>query len=127
MKISKKFSKRGARMKLLFLALIMILPGWQTFAQSTCGGDIVGTWNAADQEQFIMNSDCTFKYIGVGGCQSSGTYNPIPDGQGSITGIISTSTGGKCLPVGNIACACDLTATTFSIDCGDGTSSFVKQ
>ena len=69
-------------------------------------------------DTLTLDATCLFSYARPGACQSSGTYAAPLGTSGSVQVIITTSTGGLCLPRGTYNCQYTLAGNSLSFNCG---------
>lgn len=85
-----------------------------------CTSTVVGTWEGTTQsDQITIGSDGAFRYEGIDGCVSTGTF-ACPDASlssGTMQVSISASGGGTCLPAGDFVCAFGLNGNAMAYDC----------
>jgi hypothetical protein len=97
---------------------------------SRCASGAVGTWSGTRQADSItISADGSFRYSGVGGCISSGTF-ACPDKtitSGTMRVSINTSSGGLCLPAGDYTCAFALNGNGMGYDCGGGSLQYQRR
>lgn len=96
-----------------------------------CASAVVGTWQGTTQsDEITISSNGAFRYAGVDGCVSTGTF-ACPDKSltsGTMQVSIASSAGGACLPAGAYVCAFGLNGNAMGYDCtGTGTLQYRRK
>ncbi len=85
-----------------------------------CASAVVGTWQGTTQsDEIAISSNGAFRYAGVDGCVSTGTF-ACPDKtltSGTMQVSIASSAGGLCLPAGSYVCKFALNGNAMGYDC----------
>lgn len=86
----------------------------------SCSSGVVGSWTGtAQNDRITISADKSFKYSGVDGCVSQGSFG-CPDASvtsGTMRVTIDSSSGGACLPAGTYTCAFALNGNAMAYDC----------
>jgi hypothetical protein len=114
-------------MRLLALAFLGLAAcGGGGAGSDNCAGDYDGEWKGDVNDTLTLSADCQYDYQGQGGCSSAGTYDEPIGNQGSVHVVITSSTGGFCLPAGSYTCTYTASPTTMSFDCGVGSETYTR-
>lgn len=124
-------------MKRGFAIVVSLLVGCDTAGEDgevdgeTCAAGVVGTWiGATIDDSITISADTSFRYSGVDGCTSTGSF-VCPDStmtSGTMQVFIETSSGGSCLSAAGYICAYVLTADSMAYDCtGGGALQYTRQ
>jgi hypothetical protein len=85
-----------------------------------CASGVVGSWMGTTQnDRITISGNKSFKYSGVDGCVSQGSFG-CPDASvtsGTMRVTIDSSSGGSCLPAGAYTCAFALNGNAMGYDC----------
>ena len=94
----------------------------------SCAGTNTGVWSGLTvSDQVTFSADCSFDYVGVDDCLSTGrSFSPLGP-SGTVQLEIESSTEGLCLPAGSYTCAYLITnEVVLTFDCGAGALSYSK-